>query len=271
MTRRTVSLACAASVVALVLSGCSAKQETGSPSGGTGEEINSLSLLAAKVGEVSAARQAAHVTIDVQGGGESIKGEGDMRFGASPAMDMTLAIPEMAAITMRFIDDTFYLKLPDELEPGKSWVKIDTNGDDPISQALGAAVKQMKENGDPAQTLKQLQEAGEITASKDEQLGGKDVKHYSITVDVKKLVDKQQDPAAKKAMEEAAKAGIQNIPLEVWVDRDNLPAKITMDMPFTDPTTQKAEQVKMVMEYTDWGKQIDVTAPPANEVAELPR
>jgi Family of unknown function (DUF6612) len=272
--RKTTLFAAASAIAALVLAGCGAKQESGSPStggGSGGQEIKTLALLADKIGEVSAEKQGAHVSMSIEGGQESIKGEGDMRFGAKPAMDMTVAVPEMAAITMRFVDDAFYFKLPSELEPGKPWVKIDTNGDDPLSKALGAAVKQLRENGDPAQTLKQLKQAGEITNQKSEQLNGKDTTHYSITVDVQKLVDQQADADMKKLMEAAAQAGIKQFPLEVWVDKDNLPARISMDMPFNDPQTQKTQQVKMQIDYTDWGKPVNVAAPNPAEVAELPR
>jgi hypothetical protein len=268
MKRATTVLAGITAITALVLTGCSAKQ-AGTPSGA--EDISSMSLLAQRIGEKSSAKQGAHVTMSVEGAGQSIKAQGDMRFGDSPAMDIAAEIPEMAEITMRFVDNAFYFKLPDEIQPGKPWVKIDVNGNDPMSKALGAAVKQLKDNGDPAQTLKQLEKAGQITGKKTEQVNGKELTHYSVTVDVKKLVDSQGDADLKKLMDEAAKAGIQNFPLELWVDSENLPAKITMDMPFNDPTTQKASQVKLVVEYTDWGKQVNVTAPAPGEVAELPR
>lgn len=268
MKRGTRALAGMAAIAALVLSGCASKQ-AGTPSGA--EDINSLSLLAQRIGEKSTAKQAAHVTMSVDGAGQSIKAQGDMRFGAAPAMEMTAQIPEMTEIAMRFVDDAFYFKLPSEIQPGKPWVKIDLNGDDPMSKALGAAVKQLKDNGDPARTLKQLEQAGQITGKKTEQLNGRDTTHYSVTVDVRKLIENQPDADMQRLMEEATKAGIQNFPLEVWVDGENLPARITMDMPFNDPTTQKASQVNMVIDYTDWGKRVDVTAPPASEVAELPR
>jgi hypothetical protein len=186
-------------------------------------------------------------------------------------MDLKLAIPEMAELVMRVVDDTFYVKLPEELEPGKSWIKIDTKGQDPLSKALGSAVKQMKENGDPSQALKLLEGAGDITGTKTESLNGKDTTHYTLTVDVKKLAAKQSDPDQQKALEEAIKAGVQNFPVDVWLDAEKLPVRIALNIPFADPTSQKTEQVKMSIDYSDWGKAVDVTAPPAAEVAELPR
>jgi hypothetical protein len=272
MKRGTAALAGMTAIAALVLSGCTSKQAgSPGPAAAANPEINTLTLLAQRVSETSAAKQGAHLNISVEGSGQALGGEGDVRFGAKPAMDLKMAIPEMAEVTMRFVDDAFYVKLPEELEPGKSWLKIDTKGADPLSKALGSAVKQMKENGDPSQTLKLLEGAGEITGTKTESLNGKDTTHYTLTIDVKKLVAKQSDADQKKALEEATKAGVQNFPVDVWLDAENLPARIALNIPFTDPTSQKTEQVKMTIDYTDWGKPVDVTAPPAAEVAELPR
>jgi hypothetical protein len=264
---RTIArLTCGVAVVALALAGCS--KETGTPVGsgpGADAKVDSLVTLADLVKRKSTEKQAAHVTIAVDAGGEAITGAGDMRFGDKPAMDLKMSVPEMAELTLRFVDGVFYFKLPEEPEPGKPWVKIDTNGTDELSQALGNVVAQMKDSGDPSQLLSNLQRAGTITATKTEQLNGKSTTHYTVTVDVAKLAAQQPALAA------ATKAGISSFPLDVWLDADNLPARITVNTPYTDPKTQQTAQVKVQADYTDWGKRVDVTAPPAGEIAKLPQ
>lgn len=277
--RKITRLTCGATaVLALALSGCSSGSEpspagdqSGGTPGGTSAEIGNLSMLADLVTRQSTEKRSAHLTMSVEGAGQSITGEGDMRFGDKPAMDMRMVVPEMADLSMRFVDDVFYFKLPSELEPGKSWVKVDANGTDPLSQSLGAAVEQMKQSGDPSQILKLLQDSGEITGQQREQLAGKDTTHYTVTIDVAKMAQNQQDPNLKRSMEAAIKAGVQNFPLDVWIDSENLPLRISMNMPVSAPTSQTTEQVKILVDYSDWGKQVDVVAPPAGEVAELPR
>jgi hypothetical protein len=264
--RNVARLTCGMAVVALALAGCS--KETGTPvSAGSGATANvdSLVKLADVVKQKSTEKQAAHVTIAVDAGGEAITGAGDLRFGDKPAMDLKMSVPEMAELTLRFVDGVFYVKLPEEPAPGKPWVKIDTNGTDELSQALGNVVAQMKDSGDPSQVLGKLQRAGTITATKTEQLSGKSTTHYTVTVDVAKLAAQQPAFAA------AAKTGISSFPFDVWLDADNLPARITVDTPYTDPKTQQTAQVKVQADYSDWGKKVEVTAPPAGEIAELPR
>ena len=174
-------------------------------------------------------------------------------------------------MSMVLLDNVFYIKLPQELEPGKSWLKIDANDkSNPMAQALGGMTEQMSKNADPRATLEQFEKAGEITDTKEEELDGKQTTHYTITVDVEKLAANQEDPTMKSAMDQAIQAGLKDFPVEVWIDEDDLPARFTMDMPTPNPATGKTESVSMQIDYTDWGKSVDITAPPADQIAEFP-
>src|SRR6266545_4538866 len=230
--RRVTLLAAGAAVAALVLSGCGAKQQASTDQGG-GQNNNqgtegfaSLKLLADAVGSKSATKQSAHMNMTVEAAGQSIKAQGDLRLGTSPAMDMTMTIPQMGDAQLVLVDDAFYIKLPAGLVPGKPWLKIDTTGTDQLSQVFGAIVKQVKANGDPSQTLKQLEESGEITGKKSEDLNGKPTTHYSVTVDIKKAAEKLP-PELKAAMESVLQKGVTTYPFEIWLDKDNLPARLT--------------------------------------------
>lgn len=277
MRRTTTLLACGAAIVSLALTGCQ-KSEAGSPSTpgaaannqNGGDAVGSLTNLADLVAKKSTEKQSAHVKMNIGAGSESIQAEGDMRFGDSPAIELTMAIPEMTTMTMRLVDGVFYIKLPQELQPGKPWIKIDTNGSDPISKSLGAAVEQMKTQGNPAETLKQLEKAGEIKSSKKEQLNGEQTTHYQVIVDVKKAIAAQSDPDMKKMLEEATKAGLTEYPMDLWLNSDNLPVKMAMNIPTKDPTSGKTVNAEISMEYTDWGKPVTIEAPPASEVGKLP-
>jgi hypothetical protein len=272
--RKTTLLTCGAALVALVLSGCQAGGGSGSgnPSNGSADnaEIGSLTMLADLVSKKSTEKQSAHVKMSIDAGDQAITAEGNMRFGDNLAMDLTMAVPEMSEVTMRLVDNVFYIKTPDEIEPGKPWIKIDANGDNPMAKALGGLVEQMKSSGDPSQTLKQLKDAGEITGKKSEQLDGQDTTHYTVTVDINKALAKA-DPELKKSLDGAAKAGLKDFPMDVWLNSDNLPVRVVTAMTVPNPQTQKTEQVKVVADYTDWGKQVDVVAPSPAEVAEFPR
>ena len=42
-------------------------------------------------------------------------------------------------------------------------------------------------------------------------------------------------------------------------------------MPTADPTSGKSVPVKVQVDYTKWGEPVDIQAPPADQVGELPR
>ncbi|MFC4853548.1 hypothetical protein [Actinophytocola glycyrrhizae] len=276
---RKAGIALSAFALAMTLGACGdnggsegAASNSGGNSGGNGGSVAAASLadLAKSIGEQTSETNTAHMKITADAAGQKLSGEGDLRMsGEDAAMSMDMTTPE-GTISMVLVDKVFYIKLPQELEPGKSWVKIDSNDDNPLAQALGGMTDQMSKNADPRATLEQFEKAGEITDTKEEELDGKQTTHYSITVDVEKLAANQEDPQMKSAMDQAIEAGLKDFPVEVWIDEEDLPVRITLDMPTPNPATGKTEAVKMQIDYTDWGKQVDITAPPAGEVAELP-
>ncbi|MGB3444263.1 MAG: hypothetical protein WBA97_36450 [Actinophytocola sp.] len=275
---RKAGIALSAFALALTLGACggnggsegSASNSGGDSNGGGSVAAASLADLAKSIGEQTSKTDTAHMKITAGAGGQQLSGEGDMKMGAdTAAMSMDVTTPE-GSMSMVLLDDVFYLKLPQELEPGKPWLKIDTNDDNPISKALGGITEQVSKNADPRATLEQFEKAGEITDTKEEELNGKPTTHYTIAVDVKKMAANQEDPALKAAMDQAIKSGMTDFPVEVWIDENDLPARVTMDTPTPNPATGKTEPVKMQVDYTDWGKPVDITAPPAGEIAKMP-
>lgn len=274
---RKITLAACGTALALVLAGCGGTSGTSTPSsdgpasGTNGSAgFDSLKSLAEGMSSKSAEKQSTHMVFTMTAAGQSFEGEGDLRLGSAPAMQMVMQVPGMGEMTVLLVDDAFYLKLPTELQPGKTWLKADLTGDNELTKSLGATVRQMKQNGDPSQVLKQLEAAGEITSTKQEDLNGVSTTHYSVIIDVEKLAASQADPEMKKMAEDAKAAGVTTIPIELWLDQENLPVRMTMDLAVSNPATKKTEKVTMQVDYSDWGKPVDITPPPADQVAPLP-
>jgi hypothetical protein len=278
---RKAGIALSAFALALTLGACgdnggsggSSSNNSGGDSNGGGGSVAAASLadLAKSIGEQTADTNTAHMKMTADAAGQKLSGEGDLRMSEQDAaMSMDMTTPE-GTMSMVLLDNVFYIKLPQELEPGKSWLKIDANDkSNPMAQALGGMTEQMSKNADPRATLEQFEKAGEITDTKEEELDGKQTTHYTITVDVQKLAANQEDPTMKSAMDQAIQAGLKDFPVEVWIDEEDLPVRFTMDMPTPNPATGKTESVKMQIDYTDWGKPVDITAPEASEIAEFP-
>ncbi|MPZ79096.1 MAG: hypothetical protein GEV28_01295 [Actinophytocola sp.] len=272
MRKIAAVLSALALAVSLGACGDKAADNGGGNSGGDATEgAMSLAALAKSVGDQTAEVNTAHMVFSGGAGGMEIKGEGDIEVGGTdPALQMDMETGD-GTMSMVLLDGVLYMKVPQELQSGKPWIKIDsTDKSNPLAQALGSISDQMRKNADPRQALDQFKDSGEITSTKEEDLDGKQTTHYSITVDVQKLADSQTDPTLQKAMREAIKSGLKDFPVDLWVDSADLPARMTVEMPTADPTSGKAVPVKVQVDYSDWGKAVDIQAPPADQVGQLP-
>jgi hypothetical protein len=278
LAMRKTGIALSAFALALTLGACgdnggsNGSANTGADNNNGGSVVAAnLADLAKSIGDETADTNTAHMTITADAAGQQLTGEGDLKMGAEDAaMSMDMTTPE-GTISMVLLDKVFYIKLPQELSPGKAWLKIDANDDNPIAKALGGMTEQMSKNADPRAALEEFEKSGEITSSKEEDLDGQKTTHYTITVDVEKLAANQTDATAKKALEDSIKAGMKDFDVDLWVNEDDLPVRFKMDMPTPDPTgSGTTTTVKMQMDYTEWGEPVEITAPPAEQIAEFP-
>jgi hypothetical protein len=269
-------IAALASAVALTVSLAACGDKTaGSAQGDSGNEAaTNLVALAKQVGDKTAQSDSAHLVFTGGAGGMEVKGEGDLRLGGSdPAISMDMNAGPQGEMSMVLLDGVLYLKLPAELSASdKPWIKIDSNDkSNPMAQALGSLTDQMRKNADPRLALEQFQEAGTIESSGQEELNGEETTHYKIKVDVEKLAENQQDPTLKQAMQQAIQSGLKDFPVELWLNGDQLPVRMVVEMPTADPTSGKSIPVKVQVDYSKWGEPVTIEAPPADQVGELPR
>lgn len=271
---RKLTAVLSALALAVTLGACadkeagSASSNNGNSGGGSEEAATNLAALAQKIGEKTSESTSAHMTMDMTVAGEQLAAEGDVEFMPNDiAMTMTMEIPSMGEATMVLSDGIMYMRMPQELEPGKAWIKIDPKSDDAMGKALGGTFDEMRKNADPRVAIDQLKEAGEITAEEEVELNGEQTTHYSIMVDVDKMAAAQDDPELKKALESM---DMKDFPAELWVNGDGLPVRMSMDMPMSDPSSGKTVETKIQMDYTKWGEPVEITVPPADQIAKLP-
>jgi hypothetical protein len=265
---RKAGIVLSAFVLAVTLGACGG---TSTDAKDTNGQAGGLSLvdLAKSIGDETAEKSSAHMRITGKAAGQDITGEGDLKFGAdAAALSMDMTTPQ-GSISMVFLDGVLYVKTPQELQPGKAWLRIDSTSKSPIAKALSSVNEQLGKNADPRAALKEFEKSGEITATQEEELGGTKTTHYTITVNVQKMADNQTDPAQKKAMQDAIAAGMKDFPVDVWVDAEGLPSRFRLDTPTPDGSGGMTS-VRMQVDYTNWGKPVEIAAPPADQIAELP-
>jgi hypothetical protein len=244
-------------ILALVvagLSGCSG----GSGAGATLSQADFFS----NVTKSQTVAETTHVTMTMDVGGETVKAEGDVRAGKSPSdvemaltMDMSAMGPEAPdEFEMRWVDEVVYMKLGD-MTDGK-FAAIDLTDE---SNPLGKTYGQMLDSLDPASIGKFKDAVTEFEEKGDAiELDGVKAQPYRVEIDTSKMKDAFGDlpPEALNAMP-------KTLSFTVYVGPDDLPRRMEMQIP-----TPGAIQGSMTMDYTDWGKPVDIAKPKASEISD---
>lgn len=265
----------------VALAGCGAKTADGGSNpaastnalGATPTLFSNAQDLVRAASSKTGQAKTAKFSMDMSMGKQSVTAEGSGNFDpANISMQMTMNIGELTE-EMRLVDKTIYIKLPKELTAnmttgGKPWVKM--SADSLVGKQLGAGQAQQN---DPGKMLEKVQQAGTITKSEQTVLDGQSVTHYAITVDLSKAMQVMGPEMDKSVLDKIAGKNL-SFPVEVWLNSDQLPVQITEDlgdMLKAAGAPAGTDQVKVVAKYSDWGAPVDIQAPPADQVGEMPR
>lgn len=282
--RRTAFVAGGFALV-IALAGCGGGSDNASGNG-SGEALTSpfgsaqeLVLAASAQTEKS---RSSKFTLDMPVEGQELKASGEGRYdGENSALSMTVdASGEITELIM--VDRVMYVKAEGlgEATGGKPWMKISADGSDPMSMMMGKMFGELVKNTDPAKVLGQVKDAGTITRSEQAELDGQQATHYSIDLEFAKLVDQQAGMGIPQEMLDKMKekAGDLTLPMELWLNSDQLPLQMTMDMAALNKAAEQlsgqsppaaADAGKMIVKYTDWGAPVTIEAPPADQVGEF--
>ncbi|MEU6642192.1 hypothetical protein ABZ863_06535 [Saccharomonospora sp. NPDC046836] len=271
--RKTATAASGLALV-LALTACGSEDNAGSDGSFSGMFSDPQALFQA-ASEGTSKSKSSKFQMDMNMAGMQLSASGEALYdGADTAMSMTMDVAGQS-MEIRMVDQTMYMKLPDAMSSqmgGKAWVKISADGSDPLSQQMGSSFDQMAEQSDPAKTLEYIQKAGKIVNSEQTNLDGQDVTHYTIELDFAKIADDMGASSgltAEQAQQLASEVG--TVPMELWLTSDNLPVQIKLEMSkVMEAAGAPGQSGEMVMKYTDWGAPVNVEAPPADQVGELP-
>jgi hypothetical protein len=108
---------------------------------------------------------------------------------------------------------------------------------------------------DPSKMLEYLHATSEVEARGEDTVRGVQTTRYEARIQLDRVADRVSPEAARTLRQLTDGAGIKEIPLDVWVDDDNLVRRLTMDW------HPKGGTVKFEMNLFDFGDvQIDVPA-----------
>ncbi|MEW2501573.1 hypothetical protein AB0878_13940 [Amycolatopsis sp. NPDC047767] len=285
--RKTTFVVAAGAALALVLTGCGAKSDNGtaSPTGakpelGLAAPFSNVIELAAASKQGTQKSKSSKMSMEMTSAGKTVTAQGEAAYGAQGTTFHMTVNADGEQTEMILVDNATYLKIPadqaTQLGTDKPWLKISPDGDDPISKALAGSMAQAGQQSDPTQLLDQLSEAGKIVSSDQTEVDGQKANHYKVDIDMVKALDKllKAAPEATKAkLKEEAQGKNIRIPMEIWVDKNQLPLQISMDesemVKEMGGNAASAGTGKFVVKYSDWGAPVTIAAPPADQVADM--
>ena len=180
------------------------------------------------------------------------------------------------SMTQEMIVDQFTIYMRSELygaglKAGKKWLKFDLAK---LSKGLGIDLSQLAQVGqDPSQSMQMLKAVGgDVKRVGEEKVRGVDTTRYRATVEFDKYpaaVPPSDRAAVRKSIESLVKlTGQRSIPVDVWVDGDKVVRRVGQTIKTKVPGAGSM-QMKMIIEYHDFGTKVDVKAPPADQVQDI--
>jgi hypothetical protein len=220
------------------------------------------------------------MSVSAAGESLSISGEADID-NEHERVDMTMDLGMLGG-EMEIVMDggVMYMRAPMFQDAGTEWVSMDPSKMDPAAAAqfggFGAGTT------DPSAYVGLFAGVFDVKVSGEEELKGVPTTHYVGTIDLKKVlkgfsdvVGEHADAATKKQLKAAVKQfeslGIdEKIPFEIWIDAEGLPRRqrITMDFGKLVPGADEAS-MEMTVDFSDFGKPVDIDIPPPSEVTDM--
>jgi hypothetical protein len=209
-------------------------------------------------------------TYSVTGAGAFARDRGEMTFDMARLLKLA-GLPSSAGGDVKLLylpedgDSVVYLQLPfltGELTGGKTWIRVDLQK---AAKALGFDLSDLlgPTNQNPGDLLDMLRASSQLDEVGKDTIDGTPTTHYKGTLDLEQAAKLKGISAETVARLKAAGAPTE-VPVEVWVGDDGLVRQLRMveDM----ASAGKKTNASVTVGFTDYGTDVSVDAPPADEV-----
>jgi hypothetical protein len=193
-------------------------------------------------------------------------------FGAL-ASSSGAAVPEGFAGAWEMVVDgsTFYMRAPVFQVLGvDGWLSMDPAELGMSQEAFGLGAGSF----DFSQMLDSLRGVvGEPEVVGEEDVRGVPTTHYAASMDLEEAlaqVPEEERAAAEAQLEQLGDIGGAEIPIDVWIDADDLPRRVRMDMDGLFASLGIGEGgASITMEYFDFGEPVDIDVPSPDEATPI--
>ncbi|MBR8639747.1 hypothetical protein KEF29_11655 [Streptomyces tuirus] len=271
--RKVWVLGVAGVMAGTVLTGCGDDGDTGdgargaSQQGGTTQEQGTQAVRSAydRTVEEDTARVKLRVRTSAQGASETAHGHGAVDLDDGDSV-MTLTA-QGQRIEQRVVDQVLYQKMPKGQAPGgKPWIRIDL---EKVAARQGTGDPSMSDPARSAAYAKAITDK-DVSKKGTATIDGVRTTHYRVSVDVAEL------PRGDTLRQQVG----PTLPMDVWLDDEGRMRRQQIDMTLeAAPSTQRSSgdassspgkvTVRTLIEFTDFGTEVEADAPPAGQVTDM--
>jgi hypothetical protein len=256
---RTLAIACAAGIAGILLAGCS-QRTSGS---GVGPVFTTVSGLAAKL---------------TKGTDELTSGRGVLHLKAG-ALNQTSTFSEQLAkgdvLAMDDIVNTTYQGKTTELHmiivggkvyvdrsgsTSKPWVVATPDSSDPVVAQLAQNVADTLGQTGMHQYIVMVASAKQLKVIGPDKVDGVPATHYGLTIDTRTAAAKLPKSQGQQ-MQAAIDAGVDSIPMELWVDGKGRSIKLT------DKVSAQGSTASVELLLSHFDEKVSISAPPPDKVS----
>ncbi|MGC1281346.1 MAG: hypothetical protein WA895_00320, partial [Streptosporangiaceae bacterium] len=207
------------------------------------------------------------MTTQMQSMSVSYTATGEYDFVHSRGM---ISMQNPTAMTEIFIPPTAYIKLPSgngTMPDGKSWIALGTGTSDGLDSSLFGPFG----GTDPADLLASLTAvSASVTSLGPATIRGVKVTGFRVDIDPAKAAARVPSRERAGFREFTSSLGRGPIPVDVWVDSQNLVrrVKLSLHLPDGEGASAKTQMVE-VTDFYDFGVPVRVSPPPASQTASM--
>jgi hypothetical protein len=244
-----------------------------------GEDV---AAAAERAREAGSARVALTVESQLPNGALTMTGEGafdlearrgTMSLTSSGSGQVAQVADVMGTTEMIYDGMVVYMQMPvfeRVLPPGKSWVKMDLEA---LGKEMGIDFQQLSQIGqnNPTQGLDYLEGVSDVEEVGSDDIRGTPTTHYSGTLDFDRVAEDLPAEQASAIRKVSELSGIRKAPIDVWIDDDGLPRRMTYSFANPGATTESPALGGMTMttDFFDYGTDVRVEVPPPGATVDI--
>lgn len=228
--------------------------EDGADTGGSGSEVDAAELFGV-ISDATVEAGSYEFESMTSAGGQDVTVSGAVQVGTELSdAHMRITMNVMGAqSTVLFVDGQFYMELSEDMgfptEMG-SWMTVDPEGDDAFSQQMSQAFEDIGDATDLAAQLAENPDLLTVSEVGSATVDGVETTEYLVVVN---------DIPGFMGVD-AADVEFSELSYSMWIDGDNLPRRMTTDA---------GGSASVDMTYSNYGVDVDVEAPPADDVVDM--